>query len=112
MYSNVMENVKLKKETLAMIYITEIFENIGIEDYSNLSVGNYPNITSNSYDNYIERLIPTDLPEDYKVNLLITNQFEGITNNENILKKVQLKLTYEVGNKVFNSSMERMKIKE
>ena len=35
-----------------------------------------------------------------------------IMDNEDILKKIQLTLTYEVGNKIFNSSMERMKIKE
>ena len=62
MYSNVMENVKLKKETLAMIYMTEIFENVGRENYSNLSVGTYEDITVNTYDEYIEGLIPEDLP--------------------------------------------------
>jgi len=112
MYSNVMENVKLKKETLAMIYMTEIFENVGIENYSNLSVGTYENITVNTHDGYIEGLIPEDLPEGYEVDMVITNELEGVTNNEDILKKVQLTLTYKVGDKFFSSSMERMKIKE
>ncbi len=112
MYSNVMENVKLKKETLAMIYITETFENVGIEDYNNLTVGSYEDITNNNYDSYIEGLIPEDLPEDYKVDIVITNNLEGVKNNEDILKKVELTLNYEVGEKIFSSSMERMKIKE
>ena len=112
MYSNVMENVKLKKETLAMIYITEIFENIGIENYNNLAVGSYEDITNNTYDIYVEGLIPEDLPEEYKVDMVITNNFEGVKNNEDILKKVELTLTYGVGEKIFSSSMERMKIKE
>lgn len=112
MYSNVMENVKLKKETLAMIYMTEIFENVGRENYSNLSVGTYEDITVNTYDEYIEGLIPEDLPEDYIVDIVITNNLEGVKNNEDILKKVELTLTYKVGEKIFSSSMERMKIKE
>lgn len=112
MYSNVMENVKLKKETLAMIYITEIFENVGIENYDNLSVGSYEDIVANTYDDYIEGLIPEDLLEGYEVDVVIKNELEGVTTNEDILKKVQLTLTYEVGDKIFSSSMERMKIKE
>lgn len=112
MYSNVMENVKLKKETLAMIYMTEIFENIGIESYSNLTVGAYVDITGKDYDKFIEGLIPNDLPEGYDVDLTISDQLEGITNNKDVLKKIELTLTYEVGKKIFSSSMERMKIKE
>lgn len=111
-YSNVMENVKLKKETLAMIYITEIFENVGIEEYSKLPIGNYENITVNNYNVDIEKLIPEDFPEDYKVDIGITNFSEVGNDKEDIIKKVKLKLTYEVGNKIFSSSMERMKIKE
>lgn len=112
MHSNVMENAKLKKETEAMIYITEIFENIGIENYNNLPVGNYEDITNNSYDESIEKLIPTDIEGKYLVNLVITDQLEGVSDKEDILKKVQITLTYDLVGKRYNCSMERMKIKE
>ena len=107
-----MENVKLKKETLAMIYMTEIFENVGIENYDNLVKGNYRNIISNDYDDHIEGLIPQDFPKDYEVSINITDELDGVTNNEGILKKIELTLTYEIGDKTFCSSMQRMKIKE
>lgn len=112
MYSNVMENVKLKKETLAMIYITEIFENVGIGNYDNLTTGNYVDITNNEYIEEIEKLIPESFPKDYKVSINITDELYGVTNNEDILKKIELTLTYEIGDKTFSSSMQRMKIKE
>ena len=111
-YSNVMENVKLKKETLAMIYITEIFENIGIEDYNNLPIGSYQNIKVNEYDERIEQLVPDTILEGYIIDMVITENLDGVTTNEGILKKIQITITYEVGEKTFSSSMERLKIKE
>lgn len=112
MGNNVTENIKLKKDTLAMIYITEIFENVGIEDYSNLESGNYEDITNNSYDDSIENLIPLDIGDRYNVNLTITNKFENIDNNEDIIKKIIVTLKYSVNDKEYICSMERMKIKE
>ncbi len=99
-YSNALENAKLKKETLAMISITEIFENIGIENYENVTEEN------------INNLVPTYVTKNYEVDLTITNQFDDVTNYEDIMKKVQVTLTYDLGNKTYTCSMERMKIKE
>ena len=113
-YNNVAENVKLKKETLAMIYITEIFENVGIESYENLENGTYENIGENDdIDNtYIKDLIPEDAKREYRVDLTITNELENVENTEDIIKKIVVTLTYEVNDKNYTCSMERMKIKE
>lgn len=100
MYSNVVENIKLKKETLAMIYITEIFENIGIETYDNITQEN------------INNLVPSEVNDLYQVEMTITNQLEDVNNNEDIIKKVQVTLTYVIDNKTYTCTMERMKIKE
>lgn len=112
MYSNVMENVKLKKETLAMIYITEIFENIGIEDYSNLENGSYENIGENSYADVIENIVPEEAKDEYQIDILITDELENVAENEDIMKKIEVTLTYEINNKKYTYSMERMKVKE
>ena len=112
MYSNVMENVKLKKETLAMIYMTEMFENIGIEDYSNLENGDYQDIGNNNYDYTIENIVPKEAQTEFKVDILITDELENVESNENIMKKIIVTLTYEINNKNYICSMERMKVKE
>jgi len=100
MYNNVIENVKLKKETLAMIYITEAFENIGIETYDNITEEN------------INNLVPEEARNNYNIEMTVTNEFDDVTNNEYIMKKITLKLSYEIANKTYSCSMERMKIKE
>ena len=100
MYNNVIENVKLKRETLAMIYLTETFENIGIESYDNI-------IESN-----INNLVPKGARDSYQVEMTVTSDFDDVANNENIMKKITVKMSYEVGNKTYSFSMERMKIKE
>ena len=73
--NNIMENVKLKKETLAMIYITEIFENIAIEDYDNITEEN------------ISALVPQIVRNSYEVELEVEDNFEEIIDVENIIKK-------------------------
>ena len=100
MYKNVVENVKLKKETLAMIYITEIFENIGIEMYDNVTEDN------------ISSLVPEEALKNYEVEITVTSDLDGVANNEQIMKKVTIKMSYEVDNKTYSCSMQRMKIKE
>ena len=111
-HNNTIENVKLKKETLAMIYITEIFENIGIQSYDNLPIGTYSDIGANEYDEKIESLIPDNAISNYKIDMKIEENLDGLVKNENILKKIELTLTYKVVNKSYTCYMERMKIKE
>ena len=98
--SNIIENVKLKKETLAMIYITETFENIGIATYDNVTLDN------------INNLVPQDARDNYLVEMNITTDLTAVDNNDNFMKKVTIKMSYEIGGKTYSCSMERMKIKE
>lgn len=100
MHNNVMENVKLKKETLAMIYLTQTFENIGIEDYNNVTQSN------------ISNLVPTEAMEDYEVEMIVATDLDDVANNENIMKKVIVTMSYEIDNKIYSCSMQRMKVKE
>lgn len=97
MSNNVMENVKNAEETMAMIYITEIFENIGIADYDN--------VTNDNKENFI----PQQVYNNYGVNLTIGN-VDG--KSQDILKKINLVLTYKIGNKTYSCSAERIKAKE
>lgn len=98
MYNNLVENVKLKKETLAMIYMTEIFENIAIADYDDIT------------EQRIIRFVPGDVKNNYNVNIVISNEFEEI--GEDVLKKIQVTLSYTINNKTYSYSMERIKAKE
>lgn len=109
-YNNALENIKLKKETLAMIYITEIFEKVGIESYENLIIGEYTDIGNNSYDDKIKKLVLDDMLEQYKIDIKITEYDED--NKEHIIKKITATLTYKITDKEYVCSMERMKIKE
>ena len=101
MYSYVLENVKLKKETLAMIYMTEIFENIGIAKYTDVTQENITNF------------IPEYVKNNYDV---VKVTVEDIPGDKDIIKKIQIKLTYSVGAggkfKEYTCAMERMKIND
>ena len=109
MYNNVLENVKLKKETLAMIYLTEIFENVGIEPYDSQAYnGIGEEFTSITQEN---SLVSQEILDRYNVEMAVTTNLEGVSENQ-ILKKIKVRLTYVVGDKTYECSMERMKIKE
>ena len=99
-YNNVIENVKLKQEALAMIYITEIFENIGIANYEEITEEN------------INTLVPEQIRNSFKVIMNVTTDFEDVENNEGIMKKIEVELSYDITNKTYSYSMQRMKIKE
>jgi len=108
-YNNTMENMKLKKEALAMIYMTEIFENIAIEPYNSSAYNGLK-------ETYVEIktpnvFVPKKIIDNYKVEMAVTTDLDGVTDNQ-ILKKIKLKLTYKVGEKTYTCSMQRMKIKE
>lgn len=100
MYNNVVENIKLKRETLATIYLTETFENIGIESYENVTESN------------INNLVPQEAINSYQVEMTVTTDFGDVTNNEDIMKKITVKMSYVIGDKSYSCSMQRMKIKE
>lgn len=99
MSNNAIESVKIAKETMAMIYTTEIFENIGIEDFDEVIVENK------------DIFIPEEVNKNYEVNLEIEDEFEDLE-AQNMLKKINLTLKYEIGNKTYSCSAERLKAKE
>lgn len=117
-YNNAIENIKLKKENLAMIYITEIFENVGFESYDSLKIGEYLDAVE-KYDSYpdIEKIVGQEIKNDlkdgkYECDITITQEPEDVTEKENILKKIVVTLKYKITDKEYACSMERMKIKE
>lgn len=94
MYNHYLENVKLQAESLAMIYLTETLENIGIADYNDVTQENSANF------------IPQDSKEGYhSISLQITTQSD-------ITKKVKATVSYKIVNKEYQYSIERIKIKE
>lgn len=101
MYYNATENIKVTKETLAMIYITEVFENIGIANYEDVTQDNISNLIPEAVYN-----------SGYDIEISVVNpDIENVEEQDNI-KKVKLTLTYEVGSKTYTCSMERLKVKE
>lgn len=98
--SNALENVKITTETMAMIYITEIFENIGIAEYDAVIMEN------------IDKFVPQDVYNKYTVDMQIENINPEGTTNQDVIKKITLNLSYEINEKIYNCSMERLKVKE
>lgn len=95
MYNNFVENTKIKKQALANMYLVEILENISIADYEDVTNEN-PNI------------IPADLStENFDVELEISE-----SGGEKITKKIIATISYQIKNKKYEYSIERIKIKE
>lgn len=106
MYYNALENIKLRKQALATIYLTETMENIAIEDYEN--------ITQENIQNGRVSLIPADM-DTQKYSMAI--EVNALTlspeiEDEDIVKKVKATVTYTVQDKTYQYSMERTKVKE
>lgn len=98
MYNNNLENIKTKRQALATLYLTEALENIAI--------ANYDEVTQENSTTFI----PKDAQNDkYTIQIQITN----INNNasENIIKKAVATISYKIGNKDYQYSMERIKAK-
>lgn len=101
MHSNFLENLKIKTEALAIIYLTETLENVAIADYDYIT------------ENDIETCIPDELKEtNYQIKLEISDLELSEDKNEDIIKKVIATISYTLGEKNYEYSMERMKIKE
>ena len=96
MYNNSIENIKLKQQALAIADITEIFENIGIANYENITNENIASFISNDVSEHA-----------IKIDLKVTQIGE-----EDILKKITATASYRISDKIYEFSMERMKIKE
>ena len=108
--NNAMENVKTTKDTMAMIYITEIFEKIAIKPYDDVV---YNNLNSD-YTEITEEnsLVSQEIIDKFKTEIAVITEFEELKNSEEICKKIKVKLTYEVADKKYERVMERLKIKE
>ena len=99
-YNNSIENIKLKQENLAMIYLTETFENIAIADYND--------VTMEKMNNYI----PTDAIENnFNINIEL-KELDNIIQEQEIIKKIVGTISYQIADKKYSYTMERMKIKE
>ena len=96
MYNNYLQNIKARRDALATIYLTEIFENVGIASFNEVTQEN------------AQSFIPKDLAENkYEASITVTPYSEG---NTNILKKVQAVISYNFNNKQYKYTMERNKI--
>ena len=105
MYSNFLENTKIKKESIATIYLIELMENVGISKYEDVIQEN------------IENLKPVDLKENLEVyetdvKIVEIKPDEEGQENLDIIKKITATISYKVGNKTYYNTLERIKIKE
>ena len=99
MYNVKMENLKMQAKLLSTIYLTETLENIGIAKYEDV-------ITDNT------NLIPTDMPNAYNININVKKYSDTDPNKEDLIKKVDVIIKYKIGNKTYEESAQRLKIKE
>lgn len=98
MYNVKLQNLKLEYQLLANIYLTETLENIGIAKYDEI-------IETNN------KLIP-EMSDKFKIEMKISKiNEEDTTKTEDILKKVKVKISYEIKNKIYYQEIERLKIK-
>lgn len=108
MYNNALENAKIKKETLGAIYLTETLENVGIVNYNDL--------TQDNINNGVINIVPSEIEKyNYKMNIEIITDNLSLSDTqkqEGIIKKVKATIFYTIGNKNYQYSMERTKIKE
>lgn len=101
MYNVKFENLKIRAKLLADIYLTETLENIGIASYDDVSQEN------------IDNLIP-EMPDVFssKIEISKINEEENTDKTEDIIKKVTVKVLYKIGNKTYEESAQRLKVKE
>lgn len=108
MYNNFLENLKLKKEALATIYLTEALENVGII--------NFDVLTQENIDNGAINVVPSEI-ENYNYTMKIDVLTDDLSLSDaqkqtGIVKKVKATISYTAGNKNYQYIMERAKIKE
>lgn len=99
MYNVKLENLKIKAKVKANIYLTEILENIGIAKYDDVTSENL-------------NLFPNDMSDAYTAKIEVSKLSDEDSNKEDVIKKVKVIVSYEIGNKTYEESMERLKVKE
>lgn len=99
MYSVKMENYRIKAMAISNIYLVETLENIGI--------ANYDEIKSDNTD-----LFPKEMSTEFEKKIEVTSISDEDTSKEDIIKKVKVTIAYKIGNKNFEETAERLKVKE
>lgn len=103
MSSNLLENLKVRSQAMATIYLTETLENIGIASFESVTQDNS------------DMFIPEEAKDSkYVINLQIKESnelFNEDSTKENIIKKVIATVSYKVGNKDYQCTMQRIKAK-
>lgn len=100
MYNVKLENTKLKGKILASIYLTETLENVGIADYDSVTEENKEQLTPEMTDVFDSKVSVSKIID------------EDTTKTEDIIKKVKVTITYKIGNKIYEESAQRLKVKE
>ena len=101
MYNVKYENTRQVYKISANIYLTETLEKIGIANYDDVVEGN-------------QNLLPTDLPEIFNETITVENLKDNEEYNfaVNKIKKVTVKISYQVNGKNYEQSISRLKQKE
>ena len=98
MYNVRMENLRMQDKLLATIYLTETLENIGIAEYEDVTTDN-------------TEIIP-DIPDTFNIKINVDKVSDTDTTKEDIIKKATVTISYKIGDKTYEESAERLKIKE
>ncbi len=94
------QSTKLKGKLLANIYLTETLENVGILQYDYVTEENKNLIFPKMTDVFTPQLSISKLTD------------EDNTKDEDVIKKVEVKITYQIGNKTYEETAKRLKVKE
>lgn len=94
------QSTKLKGKLLANIYLTEALENVGILQYDDVTEENKNLIFPKMTDVFTPQLSISKLTD------------EDNTKDEDVIKKVEVKITYQIGNKTYEETAQRLKVKE
>lgn len=92
-------NAKLKAKSIANIYMTEILENIGIAQYEDITEENK------------SKFIP-EMTKAFETQINVTKVSDEDSKKEDEIKKVEVKITYKIGNKTYEENAKRLKVKE
>ena len=99
MYNVRMENLRITSKLQANVLLTETLENIGIAKYEEV-------------DNSNANLIP-DLNESFQIKLNVLPIYnEGSGESQNLIKRVEVTVYYSIGDKIYEETIQRLKIKE
>lgn len=99
-YNVKLENLKIKSKLVANIYLIQTLENVGIVTYDDVTTDNVTN------------LIPADLPDGYTSQMTVTNFNDEDNTKEDLIKMVEVKISYQIGNKTYEETAQRLKVKE